>query len=79
MAVAKKPAARQPAAKQPAAKQPAAKAAGYSGTPLPQKLGMKERSRVALVDAPKDFAALALPAPRSWTTKRAASTSSSGS
>jgi hypothetical protein len=44
-----------------AAKRPAAKTAGYSGTPLPQKLGVKERSRVALVDAPKDFT-LALPA-----------------
>jgi hypothetical protein len=29
--------------------------AGYSGTPLPKKLGIKERSRVALVNAPKDF------------------------
>jgi Protein of unknown function (DUF3052) len=34
--------------------------AGYSGTPLPQKLGIKPGGRVALVDAPKDFA-LALP------------------
>ena len=33
-----------------------AKTAGYSGTPLPQKLGVKEGARVALVDAPKDFA-----------------------
>jgi len=30
--------------------------AGYSGTPLPQKLGIKPGSRVALVDAPKGFA-----------------------
>ena len=29
--------------------------AGYSGTPLPKKLGIKEGSRVALVNAPKDF------------------------
>jgi len=29
--------------------------AGYSGTPLPQKLGIKEGSRVALVGAPADF------------------------
>ena len=29
--------------------------AGYSGTPLPKKLGIKEGSRVALVSAPKDF------------------------
>jgi hypothetical protein len=35
--------------------------AGYSGTPLPQKLGIKPDARVALVDAPAAFA-LALPA-----------------
>ena len=29
--------------------------AGYSGTPLPRKLGLKEGSRIALVNAPKDF------------------------
>ena len=29
--------------------------AGYSGTPLPKKLGIKEGSRVALVDAPPNF------------------------
>ncbi len=29
--------------------------AGYSGTPLPQKLGIKPRSRVALVDPPDGF------------------------
>jgi hypothetical protein len=29
--------------------------AGYSGTPLVQKLGIKAGSRVALVAAPKDF------------------------
>jgi hypothetical protein len=34
--------------------------AGYSGTPLPQKLGIKPNARVALVEAPKDFS-LALP------------------
>ena len=28
---------------------------GYSGTPLPRKLGIKEGSRVALVDPPADF------------------------
>ena len=28
---------------------------GYSGTPLPKKLGIKERSRVALVSAPQGF------------------------
>jgi hypothetical protein len=31
--------------------------AGYSGTPLPQKLGIKPNHRVALVDAPKGFLA----------------------
>lgn len=29
--------------------------AGYSGTPLPQKLGIKPGNRVAMVDAPKDL------------------------
>jgi hypothetical protein len=29
--------------------------AGYSGTPLPQKLGIKANARVALVDAPAGF------------------------
>jgi len=29
--------------------------AGYSGTPLPKKLGLKE-GRIALINAPKDFA-----------------------
>jgi len=29
--------------------------AGYSGTPLPKKLGIKEGSRIALVNAPDDF------------------------
>jgi hypothetical protein len=32
--------------------------AGYSGTPLPKKLGIKEKQRVALVNAPANFAAL---------------------
>lgn len=31
--------------------------AGYSGTPLPKKLGVKANSRVALVAAPEDFEA----------------------
>jgi hypothetical protein len=30
--------------------------AGYSGTPLPQKLGVKAGAKVALVDAPAAFA-----------------------
>ena len=29
--------------------------AGYSGTPLAKKIGIKEGSRVALVNAPQDF------------------------
>jgi len=38
--------------------------AGYSGTPLPQKLGIKSGGRVGLSNAPPDFAATlgALPA-----------------
>ena len=31
------------------------KMAGYSGTPLPKKLGIKEGSRIGLVNAPKSF------------------------
>jgi hypothetical protein len=31
--------------------------AGYSGTPLPKKLGIKPEARVAFVRAPADFAA----------------------
>jgi hypothetical protein len=38
------------------AKVAAPSAAGYSGTPLPQKLGIKEGSRVAVVSAPAGFA-----------------------
>ena len=30
--------------------------AGYSGTPLPKKLGIKPNQRIALVNAPTDFA-----------------------
>lgn len=29
--------------------------AGYSGTPLPKKLGLKEQQRIALVNAPPGF------------------------
>jgi hypothetical protein len=29
--------------------------AGYSGTPLPKKLGLRENQRLALVNAPADF------------------------
>ena len=31
--------------------------AGYSGTPLPKKLGIKERTRVALLDVPAEVQA----------------------
>jgi CheY-like chemotaxis protein len=34
---------------------PESNLAGYSGTPLPGKLGIKPRSTVALIGAPKDF------------------------
>src|SRR5689334_5537723 len=34
----------------------AAKSAGYSGTPLAQKLGIKAGQRVALLNAPEGFA-----------------------
>jgi hypothetical protein len=36
---------------------------GYSGTPLPRKLGIKEGARVALVDAPDNFEATLGPLP----------------
>jgi hypothetical protein len=35
----------------------------YSGTPLPKKLGIKEGSRVAIVDAPEGFPATLTPMP----------------
>ncbi len=35
--------------------------AGYSGTPLPKKLGIKAGASVGLVDAPPGFALLPLP------------------
>ena len=37
--------------------------AGYSGTPLPKKLGIKEGSRVALLSAPEGFEAELAPLP----------------
>jgi len=37
--------------------------AGYSGTPLPAKLGMKANSRAALVGAPPGFEAALVPLP----------------
>jgi hypothetical protein len=35
----------------------------YSGTPLPKKLGIKEGSRIAIVDPPEGFAATLVPMP----------------
>ena len=37
--------------------------AGYSGTPLAKKLGIRQAHRVLLLDAPKDFARLLEPLP----------------
>ena len=37
--------------------------AGYSGTPLPRKLGIKDESRVALVNAPQGFESTLGPLP----------------
>jgi DUF3052 family protein len=37
--------------------------AGYSGTPLPQKLGIKPGGKVTLLDAPDDIEALLEPLP----------------
>ena len=37
--------------------------AGYSGTPLAQKLGIKEQTSVAVVDAPKGYRRLLEPLP----------------
>jgi hypothetical protein len=36
---------------------------GYSGTPLPGKLGIKPGARVLIVDAPKTYASLISPLP----------------
>ena len=42
---------------------PSTPAAGYSGTPLAKKLGFSESSRVLLLGAPPEFAALLEPLP----------------
>ena len=44
--------------------------AGYSGTPLPKKLEIKEGSRVATVGAPADFVATLGPLPAGATLRR---------
>jgi hypothetical protein len=44
--------------------------AGYSGTPLPRKLGIKEGAAVALLDAPDGFEALLAPLPPAVAVRR---------
>jgi len=41
--------------------------AGYSGTPLPKKLGVKPNQRIALIDSPKDFTKVLGPLPENAT------------
>ncbi len=43
------------------------KPAGYSGTPLPKKLGLKPGQRIAFVKAPPEFAKLIGPLPADCT------------
>lgn len=43
--------------------------AGYSGTPLPRKLGIKEGSTVVVLDAPDGFEALLDPMPAGVTVR----------
>lgn len=42
---------------------PTTRPAGYSGTPLAKKLGIKASSRLMLLDAPEEYAALLDPLP----------------
>jgi len=42
---------------------PTKRAAGYSGTPLPKKLGIVEGSTVVAIDAPSHYAKLLAPLP----------------
>ncbi len=49
---------------------PASTMAGYSGAPLPKKLGIKEGSRVALAGAPEGFEATLGDLPEGATTQR---------
>jgi hypothetical protein len=46
--------------------------AGYSGTPLPKKLGIKPGARLALIDAPEDFPATLGKLPEAVTTRTTA-------
>ena len=47
--------------------------AGYSGTPLPKKLGIKEGSRIVLLGAPANFASVLGKLPHGVTTRSRAS------
>jgi hypothetical protein len=46
--------------------------AGYSGTPLPRKLGIKPGHRLALINAPEDFATTLGELPEAVTTRKTA-------
>jgi hypothetical protein len=46
--------------------------AGYSGTPLPKKLGIKDGHRLAIVDAPEGFDATLGPLPDTVEVRRTA-------
>jgi hypothetical protein len=48
----------------------AVRMAGYSGTPLPRKLGIKEGATVVLLDAPEGFEALLDPLPTGVSVER---------
>ena len=50
-------------------------APGYSGTPLAKKLGFKPASRVYLLGAPRDYAAMVAPLPEKVVFERAAGAS----
>lgn len=58
------------------APEPAPRPAGYSGTPLPRKLGIQADSRVAALGAPEDYAQLLGPLPAGAVVQAALSTSS---
>ena len=51
---------------------PAPSASGYSGTPLPKKLGLKAGGRLALLGAPDDFEATLGPLPEGVSVRRQA-------
>ena len=46
--------------------------AGYSGTPLPKKLGITDGMAVAYLDAPDEFESLLVPAPTGLTVRTSA-------